>query len=637
MPPALDRRAAGGAAASAAARLKLRLMGTSDLHANVFPYDYYRDKPDDRVGLARTAGLIARARAEASNSLLLDNGDIIQGTPLGDYVALSKGLKAGDVHPMIAAMNTLGYAACTLGNHEFNYGLEFLESALAGANFPAVCCNIFKPDGSFYVRPWLILEREFRDEAGGAQKLRIGIIGFTPPQIMQWDQTHLAGRVTTIGIAEAARLYIPQLRAEADLVVALCHSGISRKSPPQPAEENAALALARVPGIDALFLGHQHLLLPGGDFTSVEGVDVAAGAIYGVPSFMPGFWGSHLGVIDLELERQDAGWRVAAAKVEARAIYARDERTITPLVASDTTTLAAAQAAHDETLAYVRLPVGDIASPIQSYFALVADDPSVQIVNAAQSWYVKRLAATMPALKDIAILSAAAPFKCGGRAGPDYYTDVKAGAIAIKDVADIYLYPNGLRAVKIDGATLREWLERSAGIFRTINPSSTLEQPLIDPAFASYNFDVIDGVTYTVDVTQPSRYDIDGVLVAPQARRIRDLNFEGQPIDEARAFIVVTNNYRAGGGGQFPGCDGSTIVLEAPDANREALVRYIVENRHIEPKADGNWRFASWPKSVVATFETSPAADPASAPLGLKLTLMGDAPGGFVKYRIELT
>jgi 2',3'-cyclic-nucleotide 2'-phosphodiesterase/3'-nucleotidase len=634
MPPVLDRRAAGEAAAPPT-RLRLRLMGTSDLHANVFPYDYYRDKPDDRVGLARTAGLVAAARAEAPNALLLDNGDIIQGTPLADYVALSKGLKPGDVHPMIAAMNVLGYAACTLGNHEFNYGLDFLEAALAGANFPAVCCNIFKPDGSFYVRPWLVLDREFRDEAGASQRLRIGIIGFTPPQIMQWDQTHLAGRVTTIGIAEAARRYVPQLRAGADLVVALCHSGISRKSP-QPGEENAARALAGVPGIDALFLGHQHLVLPGADFAGIEGVDVASGAIHGVPAFMPGFWGSHLGLIDLALEKDDAGWRVAAAKVEARPIYARDERAVTPLVASDAPTLAAAQAAHDETLAYVRLPVGDIASPIQSFFALVADDPSVQIVNAAQSWYVKRLAATMPALKDVAILSAAAPFKCGGRAGPDYYTDVKAGAIAIKDVADIYLYPNALRAVKIDGATLREWLERSAGIFKTIDPASSLEQPLIDAAFSSYNFDVIDGVTYVIDVTQPSRYDVDGALVAPHARRIRELCFEGAPIDDARAFIVVTNNYRAGGGGQFPGCDGSTVVLEAPDANREALVRYIVENRHIEPKADGNWRFAPWPGNVVATFETSPAADPGAAPAGVRLTPMGDAPGGFVKYRIEL-
>ncbi len=629
MPPPSDPHAA------APARLKLRLMGTSDLHANIFPYDYYRDRPDDTVGLARTAGLVARARAEARNSILLDNGDIIQGTPLGDYVALARGLKTGELHPMIAAMNQLGYSACALGNHEFNYGLDFLEAAMSGANFPAVSCNIFNTDGSFYVRPWIVLERSFSDEAGAGQKLRIGIIGFTTPQIMQWDQTHLAGRVTTSGIAEAARRYVPALRAQVDLVVALCHSGISRRAAPEPAEENAALALARVPGVDAMFLGHQHLLLPGADFAGVEGVDVARGSLYGVPACMPGFWGSHLGLIDLTLEREASGWRVAAASVEARPIYARNDRLVAPLIAADPKVLAAAQPAHDQTLAYVRSPVGDIASPVQSFFALVADDPAVQIVNSAQSWYVGRLAAAMPALKDLAILSAAAPFKSGGRGGPDYYTDVKAGPIAIKDVADIYLYPNSLRAVKVDGATLREWLERAAAIFRRIDPQSSLEQPLIDPTFASYNFDVIDGVTYAIDVTQPARYDDEGQLIAPEARRIRDLCFNGKPIDERQSFIVVTNNYRANGGGHFPGCDGSTIVLEAPDANREALMGYIIEKKHIEPKADGNWRFAPWPSSVVATFLTSPAAAHAAAPAGVRLTPMGDAPGGFAKYRVE--
>jgi 2',3'-cyclic-nucleotide 2'-phosphodiesterase/3'-nucleotidase len=638
MPPAPDGHDAmsDSPADRAGPLVRLRLIGTSDLHANVFPYDYYRDRPDDRVGLARTAGLIAQARAEAGNTLLLDNGDIIQGTPLGDYVALSKGLADGDVHPMIAAMNVLGYAACTLGNHEFNYGLDFLDAALAGANFPAVCCNVFRPDGSFYVRPWLVVERVFLDSTGAGQALRIGVIGFTPPQIMQWDQSRLAGLVTTVGIAESAELYLPQLRARVDIVVALCHSGISRKSPPQPAEENAALALARVPGIDALFLGHQHMLLPGPDFAAVGGVDAIAGALSGVPAFMPGLWGSHLGLIDLTLARRASRWRVVAADVEARPIYARQDRVVTPLVGADPGVLAAARQAHEETLAYVRSPVGAIASPIQSYFALVADDPSVQIVNAAQSWYVRRLAATMPALAGLPVLSAAAPFKCGGRGGPDYYTDVKAGAIAIKDIADIYLYPNALRAVKIDGATLREWLERSAAIFRRIDTAATGEQPLIDPASACYHFDVIDGVTYAIDVTQPSRYDSEGALVAPEARRIRDLRFEGAPIDEARAFIVVTNNYRASGGGQFPGCDGSTVVVEAPDTNREALVRYIVETRHVEPKADGNWRFAPWPAAVVATFVTSPAADPDAAPAGVRLTALGDAPGGFVKYRLEL-
>lgn len=188
--------------------------------------------------------------------------------------------------------------------------------------------------------------------------------------------------------------------------------------------------------------------------------------------------------------------------------------------------------------------------------------------------------------------------------------------------------------MKIDGATLGEWLERSAGLFRRIDPNSHLEQPLLDANFASYNFDVIDGVNYEIDVTQPSRYDSDGKLVAPDARRIRNLTFRGAPIDPTEVFIVVTNNYRASGGGNFPGCDGSTIVLEAPDSNRDVMVRYIVETRHLEPKSDGNWRFTPWPADVVATFVTSPAAAGAPPPAGVALTPMGAAPGGFVKYRV---
>ncbi|MGD1015018.1 MAG: bifunctional 2',3'-cyclic-nucleotide 2'-phosphodiesterase/3'-nucleotidase [Roseiarcus sp.] len=617
------------------AGLLLRLIGTTDLHANIFAYDYYRDRPDDTVGMAKTASLIASARAEVANALLFDNGDIIQGSPLGDYAALSMGLKRGQTHPMIGAMNEMGYAACAVGNHEFNYGLDFLEIALAGANFPALSCNVLRPDGSFYFTPWLVLEPTLSDEAGAEQRLRIGVIGFTPPQIMQWDESHLSGRATTIGIAEAARVHVPALRARGvDLVVALCHSGVSRKAP-QPGEENAALALAAVGGVDAMFLGHQHLLLPGPDFSGVDGVDVVKGALRGAPAVMAGFWGSHLGVIDLSLERAGAGWRVAAAKVEARPIYRREGETVTALVEADARVLAAAQGAHDATLRYVREPVGDLASPINSYFALVADDPSVQIVNAAQIWYVARRAKTSPALAGLPILSAAAPFKSGGRGGPDYYTDVAAGPIAIKNVADLYLYPNALRAVKIDGATLREWLERSAGVFRRIDPRSLAEQPLLDANFAAYNFDVIDGVTYEIDVTQPSRYDSDGKLVAPDAHRIRNLAFRGAPVDPRQAFVVVTNSYRANGGGNFPGCDGTTIVLEAPDSNRDVMVRYIVETRHVEPKSDGNWRFAPWPPEVVATFSTSPAAARAAPPAGVTLTPMGAAPGGFVTYRVQ--
>jgi 2',3'-cyclic-nucleotide 2'-phosphodiesterase/3'-nucleotidase len=349
---------------------------------------------------------------------------------------------------------------------------------------------------------------------------------------------------------------------------------------------------------------------------------------------MPGFWGSHLGLIDLDLEKAGAGWRVAGFKVEARSIFDRKDRAVVPLVKVEREVEGSVRREHEATLAYVRQPVGETKAPITSYWALVADDPSVQIVSQAQLWYVKPLAASL-GLGSLPVLSAAAPFKSGGRGGPDYYTDVKPGPVAIKDVADIYLYPNTLQAVRITGAQLREWLERSAGIFNRIDPARTDEQPLINGAFPAFNYDVIDGVTYRIDVTQPSRYDLAGKLVEPTARRILDLAHEGKPVRDDQEFVVATNNYRAGGGGNFPGADGKTTVIEAPDTNRDVIVRYIVEQKTINPSADGNWSFAPVPASANVVFVTSPAAERA-LPAGLKATRAGDAADGFAKYRLTL-
>ena len=283
-------------------RLRLRLLGLTDLHANLYPYDYYRDCPDDSVGLARAASLIAEARSEAPNCLLFDNGDILQGTPLGDLAARSDQRRTRSaIHPVIAAMNTLDYAAATLGNHDFNYGLEALERAYAQARFPVVCCNVRKSDGSPWFPPSIVIERAFVDESGTPQRLKVGVIGVAPPQIAQWDEAHVRGRLTTIDIVEAVRAELRELEGRVDLVVALCHSGISRLAS-TPGEENAGQDLAKLDGVDALFLGHQHLLLPGEDFVGFPGVDAERGTIHGKPAVMAGFWGSHLGIIDLELE-----------------------------------------------------------------------------------------------------------------------------------------------------------------------------------------------------------------------------------------------------------------------------------------------------------------------------------------------
>jgi len=622
-------------AAAAGPAVRLRLMATTDLHVNVYPYDYYRDKADDTVGLAKTAALIAAARDEARNAILFDNGDLIQGSPLGDYIAYEKGLDGDDKHPIVAAMNGLGYLCGTLGNHEFNYGLDFLGKALSGAEFPVVCANVLKPDGTPLIEPTRVFDAKVTDAEGGEHVLRIGVIGFVPPQIVQWDKDNLEGKATTIDIVDAAGKYLPALRKQSDVVVALCHSGIAGGER-SGGEENAALFLSRVPGIDVLFTGHQHLVFPGKDFAGIDGADIEKGALNGVPTVMPGFWGSHLGVIDLDLVKQGEGWKVSGFKVEARPIYERTpDKKIASRVDAVPAVLASVKADHEATLDYVRRPVGETSAAISSYWALVADDPSVQIVSQAQLWYgaAQAKAAGLP---DLPILSAAAPFKCGGRSGPDYYTFVPKGPIAIKNVADIYLYPNTIRIVKVTGEQLREWLERSAGIFNQIDPTKIDEQPLIDTSFPSYNYDVIDGVTYRIDVTQEKRYDDDGKVIAEGAHRIVDLAYQGKPVEPTQEFLVVTNNYRAGGGGHFPGADGTTVVFQGPDSNRDVIVRYIIENKTINPSADGNWSIARLPDNVNLTFPNSPNATLDTVPAGVKVEKVGDAGDGFAKYRLTV-
>ncbi len=577
-----------------AAQVNLRVMETTDIHMNLLDYDYYQDKGTDQFGLARAVTLLKAARAEAKNSLFFDNGDLLQGNPMGDLVARVQPLAQGAVHPAYKVMNQLGYDAGNIGNHEFNYGLPFLRQALAGAAFPYVNANVYVdekaggPDaGKNAFTPYLILDREVTDEAGKAHKLKVGVVGFVPPQIMQWDRANLDGRVTTREIVETARKFVPEIRSKgAQLVVAIPHSGFENGET-AGSSENAVAGLAEVPGIDVILFGHAHAEFPGKQFAGFPKVDLAKGTINGVPAVMPGRWGDHLGIVDLVLDDASGAWKVIDSKAAIRPIFDRAAKK--SLVEADPMVMAAVGDEHKATLAYVRGKVTETTAPIYSYFAQVADDPSVQVVSLAQTAYVKT-AVQGTDYERYPILSAAAPFKAGGRQGWGYYTDIPAGPVAIKNVADLYIYPNTLKAVLITGAQVRDWLEMSAGQFRQIDPKGAADQNVINDDFRSYNFDVIDGVTYEIDVTEPPKYDPNGKPVNPGANRIKNLAFAGKPIDDAARFIVVTNNYRAYGGGNFPGIDASKVIIDAPEENREALVQYFTANPTFNPAADGNWR-----------------------------------------------
>ncbi|EII3145272.1 2',3'-cyclic-nucleotide 2'-phosphodiesterase [Vibrio parahaemolyticus] len=592
--------------------IKLRIIETTDIHTNVMDYDYYKDQPSQQIGLSRAATLVKQAKSEVENSVLVDNGDLIQGSPMGDYMA-AKVIQAGEVHPVYKAMNQLHYDVGNIGNHEFNYGLDFLQNTLAGANFPYINANVFdKKTGEYYFQPYLIKTHSFKDTDGEVHQVKVGYIGFVPPQIMVWDKKNLEGNVVAKDIKETAEKLIPQMKKEgADIIVAIPHSGVST-DPYKLGAENSVYYLTQVKGIDAIAFGHSHAVFPGKGFENLQGVDNNKGTINGVTAVMPGRWGSHVGVMDLVIEQKDGQWQVVEGQSEARPIF--DKATKKSLAEADQGIIRALEDDHKGTREFVNQPIGKANDVMYSFLALVQDDPTIQIVNLAQKDYVERFIQGDPDLADIPVLSAAAPFKVGGRKDdPNGFTEVESGQLTFRNAADLYLYPNTLVAMKVKGKEVHEWLECSAGQFKRIDVNTTQPQSLIDwDNFRTYNFDVIDGVKYQIDITQPPKYDANCNVINPDSQRIVNLTFNGKPVDPKQDFIIATNNYRAYSN-TFPGTGPNFIAFDSPDENRSVVAAYISrvseEKGEVTPSADNNWSFApiKSDKKLDIRFETSPS------------------------------
>ena len=616
--------------------VNLRILETSDIHVNLMNYDYYQTKTDNKVGLVQTATLVNKAREEVKNSVLFDDGDALQGTPLGDYVANKikdpkNRVDPSYTHPLYRVMNLMKYDVISLGNHEFNYGLDYLKKVTSKTKIPVINSNVYRDDHDgndendehYFDRPYHILEKEVVDEAGQKQIVKIGVMGFVPPQIMNWDKANLEGQVKAKDIVETAKKMVPKMKAEgADVIVALAHSGVD-KSGYNVGMENASYYLTEVPGVNAVLMGHSH--------TEVKDV------FNGVPVVMPGVFGSNLGIIDMQLKKVNGKWEVQKDQSKPQLRPIADSKG-NPLVESDQKLVNEIKDEHEKTIEYVNTHVGETKAPINSYFSLVQDDPSVQIVTNAQKWYVEQelKKPEYEKIKDIPVLSAGAPFKAGGRNGATYYTDIPAGTLAIKNVADLYVYPNTLYAVKVNGAQVKEWLEMSAGQFNQIDPKKTEEQPLVNIGYPTYNFDILDGLKYEIDVTQPAKYDKDGKVVNANANRIVNMTYEGKLVADKQEFIVATNNYR-GSSQTFPGVSKGEVVYQSQDETRQIIVKYMQKIKDIDPAADQNWTF----KPIVAdklntTFDSSPNAQKYIKKDG-KISYVGPSENEFAKYAIDIT
>ena len=657
MPLAAMVSAATAAPVQDGTRATLAILETTDLHANVVGYDYFKLAADPSLGLDRTATLIAQARRDFPNTLLFDNGDTIQGSALGDYQAVVAPVKCGERLGIHKVMQRLGYDGGGVGNHDFNYGLGFLgqvtgnrfdvpgvarpKKPCAGPGFPIVLANVYsarthKP----LFAPYRIIDKRVHavDAAGNPVEatVKVGIIGFTPPTILSWDKRWLEGRVYTEGVVETAQRYIPEMRRKgADLVVAISHGGLDA-SPYSPTMENGNYYLAQVPGIDALLLGHAHQLFPNPASTvaqfNLPHVDKARGTVFGVPTVMASLWGKNLGVIRFDLRHDGKGWTIVRDQtvVETRATQQADKS----YVAADPAVLDLVRAEHEATIRYVKTPVGSTDFRMSTYFADVGDPSAIQAVNAAQADYVRAyVKANLPQYAKVPVLSVSAAFKAGA-AGPGDYTDVAAGSLALNNAADLYLYPNSLYAVKVDGAALKAWLEKAANRFNTIDPARTEPQELVNTGFPSYNFDTVTdpGLQYEIDVTRPP------------GQRIRNLTWQGKPVASDQAFLVATNNYRASGGGNFPGLDGSKTVIASPDTNRDVLIAWIRTHRRLTRAADGaarSWRFTPVTTAGPVVFHAPPGKLELARAAGLQgVTELraDDGQGkGFALYAVDLS
>lgn len=566
-------------------RVNLRILATTDLHMNILPYDYHMDRSVDGWGLSRTADLIDAARKEASNVILLDNGDCLFGSALGEG-DLSDAHEG--THPMIRAMNYLNYDAMNLGNHDFDQGRDTLFCAVESADFPILTANTVLPDTAEQagIRPYALLRRQVQDDYGKQHELTIGVIGFLPPNSLHQAQ------IRTTDILEAAHRYVPQMREEgADVIVALAHSGLGEETHSLDME-NVLQPLSQVPGIDALVGGHTHQIYPASCARK-------GGLLNGIPTVVPGFWGSHLGVIDLAVDRSDGRWSVCHGAGSLRAVQSKqtDKTPATDAFESLFADL------HDRTRKAMCARVGETVQPLNNYFALVGADSATQIVQYAMLNHA-RMCQKALGLDDIPVLAAGAAFKSGGFGGPDYYTALPAGPLTQRSLSDLYMFPNSFALVRVTGAFLRNWLERSCSIFNQVLPGQTAVQ-LKDDGVPGYIHECVLGLTYEVDLTQPARFTPAGEMQFKDANRICALRHHGRPVYDDDRFLLATTDYRVLGGGNYPIPDRNDIIPVASIEIRELLEDYVANQRRVDLDLSPLWRFQPV-KDASVWFRSSP-------------------------------
>ena len=517
-------------------RSHVTVLSTTDLHGHVHPIDYYTNEAVD-YGLAKVATLIRRARLLDPELILLDCGDAIQGTPFAYHSAV---IDPPRRNPMMVAMNALDFDALTVGNHEFNFGLDVFNQARRTARFPWISGNIHlegTEDPAY--APYLV-----KDVRG----VRVGIVGLTTPGIPAWETPANYAGLTFADPVAAAHRWVEELRrrARVDVVVIAMHMGLEEdiltgtRAPGQVENENAAVRIAReVPGVDLILMGHTHREVP-------------SLTINGVLLTQAGRWGDNLSRTTLMLERDEptAPWRLIGKTATTHPVTAE--------VPSDSTILELTQTAHDATEAWLREPVGRAARALSAERSRVEDTAIIDLIHQVQ------------------LDAGAADVSFAASFNPR--ASLPAGEVTIRDLAGLYVYENTLVVVELTGAQIKAALEHAARFFLPGRPGMAASD-LIDPSIPGYNFDIAEGVDYVIDLNR-----------AP-GERIVELNYDGRRLSPDRKLRVAINNYRHNGGGGYTMFQNAPVISRSNVGIRELMVRWILANPDGLPtEPSQNWR-----------------------------------------------
>ncbi|MFN2577939.1 MAG: bifunctional UDP-sugar hydrolase/5'-nucleotidase [Pyrinomonadaceae bacterium] len=528
---------AGASHQAAPPRAHVVILSTTDMHGRIFPIDYYTNKYDN-VGIAKVATLVKEARKNDPDLLLIDSGDTIQGTPL-EYFHNKRNNNPPD--PMMLTMNALHYDSMTVGNHEYNFGLQILEKARREAKFPWLSANTYDTaTGTTHYQPYIVKE---------VQGVRVGVLGLTTPAIPNWENRPNYEGLEFHETVSEAKKWVPVLRdkEKADVVVIAMHMGIEEDlrtgqlNPSNVSNENAAVAIARqVPGVDVILMGHTHR-------------EVADLFVNGVLLTQANRWASHVARVDLYLEKGGANhWHTVAET--SRTIPVTEKTEI------DSEMAKLGEPYDKETQAWLRRAIGESAEELVADQCRLQDSAIIDLIQRVQLEAGR------------ADVSMAACFNERAR--------IPKGKVTVRDIAGLYEYENTLVTVEMTGQQLKDALEHSARYFNEYQPGKNLNE-LIDTRVPGFNFDIAQGVSYDIDVTRPF------------GQRIQNLKFKGQPLSPAQKLRVVTNNYRLNGGGGFTMYKNAPVVYRSSEEVRELIIDWVERNKTVATQADNNWRIVT--------------------------------------------